>query len=195
MCGYLCLILIPNKLNLEEKLLKTIFNSPNSDEIGDIAENLEYESDYDLNKDIGNLEGVWELRWSSSRAPFLKYSPLIDNLQILDPYSLNGMNLLKPKGINKIIGSAILAKLNKLNGNRIGVTFTHAGFLGPKLGSFKIKGLLNINREQKGWLDITYLSNNIRICRGDKGTLFVLLKKKNNSLYENFIEFNKCFNK
>jgi len=182
-------------LNLEEKLLKTIFNSPNSDEIGDIAENLEYESDYDLNKDIGNLEGVWELRWSSSRAPFLKYSPLIDNLQILDPYSLNGMNLLKPKGINKIIGSAILAKLNKLNGNRIGVTFTHAGFLGPKLGSYKIKGLLEINKDQKGWLDITYLRNNIRICRGDKGTLFVLLKKKNNSLYENFIELNKCFNK
>ncbi len=195
MCGYLCLNRIPTKLNLEEKLLETIFSSPNSDEIGDIAENLEYESDYDLNKDIGNLKGVWELRWSSSRVPFLKYSPLIDNLQILDPYSLNGMNLLKPKGINKIIGSAILAKLNKLNGNRIGVTFTHAGFLGPKLGSFKIKGLLNINREQKGWLDITYLSNNIRICRGDKGTLFVLLKKKNNSLYENFIEFNKCFNK
>ena len=181
-------------MNKEKKLLETIFRSPNSDEIGEIAENLEYESDYDLNKDIHKLKGVWELRWSSSKAPFLKYSPIIDNLQILDPYSLNGMNLLKPKGINKIIGSAILAKLNKLNKKRIGVTFTHAGILGPKIGSYKMKGLVKINKIQKGWLDITYLNNNIRICRGDKGTLFVLLKKKNSILYERFIDFNNYFN-
>ena len=31
-----------------------------------------------------------------------------------------------------------------------------------------------INIEQLAWLEITYLSNRRRICRGDKGTLFVL---------------------
>jgi len=33
-----------------------------------------------------------------------------------------------------------------------------------------------INNEQLGWLEITYLSNKLRVCRGDKGTLFVLRK-------------------
>ena len=181
-------------MKLREKLLKTIIDSPFSDEIGELAEKLESESNFNLNRDIDKLNGVWELRWSSSKAPFLKYSPLIDNLQILDPYSSKGMNLLKPKWSNKIIGSAILANLNKLNEKRIEVIFTHAGLLGPKIGSYQIKGLAKINKIQKGWLDITYLNNDIRICRGDKGTLFVLLKKRYFNLYNNFVDFNKSFN-
>tara|TARA_Y100000589_G_C27084891_1_gene601289 strand:+ start:85 stop:645 length:561 start_codon:yes stop_codon:yes gene_type:complete len=180
-------------LNLEDKLLKVIYKTPNSNEIGQLAESLESESQFSLDNDIEKLRGIWELRWSSSKAPFLKYSPLIDNLQILDPYSLKGMNLLKPKGINKIIGSAILANLEKINKTRIEVIFTHAGLIGPKLFNYEIKGLLKIKKVQKGWLDITYLNNDIRVCRGDKGTLFVLLKKKNAELYDSFINFNKSF--
>lgn len=181
-------------MNLEKKLLKIIYESPNSDEIGDLAEKLEEESDFNLEKDADRLKGIWELRWSDSKAPFLKYSTLIDNLQILDPYSLKAMNLLKPKGINNIIGSAIIAKLNKINDQRIGVIFTYAGLVGPKIGNYQIKGLAKINKLQKGWLDITYLKNNIRICRGDKGTLFVLLKIQNTNLYNKFVEFNNNFN-
>ena len=41
-----------------------------------------------------------------------------------------------------------------------------------------------INNEQLGWLEITYLSNKLRICRGDKGTLFVLRKNK----FDDFIQ-------
>ena len=182
-------------MNSEQKLLKTIYKSPNSDEIGELAKSLESQSDFLLENDIDKLRGVWELRWSSSKAPFLNHSPLIDNLQILDPRTSNGMNLLKPKGINKIIGSAILAKLNKLNDIRVEVVFTHAGLLGPKIGHYQVKGLAKIRKEQKGWLDITYLKNDIRICRGDKGTLFVLLKKNNVDLFNNFLEFNKSFSK
>ena len=182
-------------MNSVENLLKTIYKSPNSNEIGELAKKLELESHFDLNKDIDKLKGVWELRWSSSKAPFLNYSPLVDNLQILDPNSSNGMNLIKPKWFNQINGSAILAKLNKINDKRIGVVFTHAGILGPKIGPYKIKGLKRIRKEQKGWLDITYLKNGIRVCRGDKGTLFVLLKINNIDLYDNFVEFNKSFNK
>ena len=171
-----------------------IYRTPNSNEIGDLAVSLESSSNFVMKEDIEQLEGGWELRWSSSKAPFLKYSRIIDNYQILDPFSLKGMNLLKPKGVNQIIGSAILANLYKINEKRIGVDFTHAGLLAPKIGNKQIKGLIKFNKLQKGWLDITYLKNNIRICRGDKGTLFVLLKKNNADLFNKFKAFNKGIN-
>ena len=139
--------------------------------------------------DIENLKGVWELRWSSSKAPFLNYSPLVDNLQILDPLNLNGLNLLKPRGINSIIGSGIVAKLRSLNEKKIGVSFTHAGIIGPHIGKRKINALTTIKKEQKGWLEITFLSKDLRICRGDKGTLFILRRIKDKILFEQFQKF------
>ena len=191
--GYLCLNRFHFKLNLENKLLKVIYTRPNSEEIDELVAKLESESKFTLDNDISKLNGIWELRWSSSKSPFLKYSPLIENLQILDTATFNGMNLLKPKGINKIIGSAIIANFNKINNIRIGVIFKQAGLIGPKVANYKIKGLINIKKEQKGWLDITYLNDRIRICRGDKGTLFILLKKNNTDLFNDFISFNKSF--
>ena len=156
-----------------------------------MAEELEQESKFTLNMDIEKLKGVWELRWSSSKAPFLNYSPLVDNLQILDPLNLNGLNLLKPRGINSIIGTGIVAKLSSLDEKKIGVSFTHAGIIGPYIGIRKINALTKIKKEQKGWLEITFLSKNLRICRGDKGTLFVLRRIKENILFERFQEFIK----
>ena len=50
-----------------------------------------------------------------------------------------------------------------------------------------------INNEQLGWLEITYLSNKLRICRGDKGTLFVLRKINSPTLFNNFKEFIKIY--
>ncbi|WP_342665522.1 PAP/fibrillin family protein [Prochlorococcus marinus] len=46
-----------------------------------------------------------------------------------------------------------------------------------------------MKKEQKGWLDITYLSNDLRICRGDKGTLFILRKKSDEKLFKRFQGF------
>ena len=178
-------------MNLEQQLLDLILSSPKTKKIKNMAEELEKESKFTLNMDIEKLKGVWELRWSSSKAPFLNYSPLVDNLQILDPLNLNGLNLLKPKGINSIIGTGIVAKLSSLNEKKIGVSFTHAGIIGPYLGVRKINALAKIKKEQKGWLEITFLSKNLRICRGDKGTLFVLRRIKENILFERFQEFIK----
>ena len=95
----------------------------------------------------------------------------------------------RPRGINRIIGTGIVAKLNPLSDIRVGVTFTHAGFIGPKIGSTNLTALAQIKREQKGWLDITYLSNNLRICRGDKGTIFLLKKRIDEKLFTRFEEF------
>ena len=178
-------------MNLEQQLLDLILSSPKTKKIKNMAEELEKESKFTLNMDIEKLKGVWELRWSSSKAPFLNYSPLVDNLQILDPLNLNGLNLLKPRGINSIIGTGIVAKLSSLNEKKIGVSFTHAGIIGPYLGVRKINALAKIKKEQKGWLEITFLSKNLRICRGDKGTLFVLRRIKENILFERFQEFIK----
>ena len=176
-------------MNLEQQLLDLILSSPKTRKIKNMAEELEKESKFTLNMDIEKLKGVWELRWSSSKAPFLDYSPLVDNLQILDPLNLNGLNLLKPKGINSIIGTGIVAKLSSLNEKKIGVSFTHAGIIGPYIGIRKINALTKIKKEQKGWLEITFLSKNLRICRGDKGTLFILRRIKDNMLFERFQEF------
>ena len=56
-----------------------------------------------------------------------------------------------------------------------------------------MKTMKEINNEQLGWLEITYLSNNLRICRGDKGTLFVLRKRNSQTLFKNFKEFMKIY--
>ena len=178
-------------MNLEQQLLDLILSSPKTKKIKNMAEELEKESKFTLSKDIEKLKGIWELRWSSSKAPFLNYSPLVDNLQILDPLNLNGLNLLKPRGINSIIGTGIVAKLSSLNEKKIGVSFTHAGIIGPYIGIRKINALTKIKKEQKGWLEITFLSKNLRICRGDKGTLFILRRIKDNILFERFQEFIK----
>ena len=178
-------------MDTESKLLKILIEKTNSKDISSMANKLESNSKFNLKSDIEKLKGIWELRWSSSNSPILSYSPLIDNLQILNPTKSNGLNLLKPRGIDGIIGTGIVAELYPLNEIRIGVKFTHAGFLGPNVGLKKLKALARIKRDQKGWLDITYLSKNLRICRGDKGTLFILIRRNNEKLFTKFEEFMK----
>jgi len=102
-------------MDSEDDLLNLLLKSPNSESIKTIAEQLEVDHNFSFSKDRNDLKGVWELRWSSSNSPFLKYSPFIDNLQILDPFNLNGLNLLKPIGIKSIIGTGILIRLNYIN--------------------------------------------------------------------------------
>ena len=102
-------------MDSEDDLLNLLLKSPNSRRIQAMAEHLEIDHNFSYSKDRNDLEGVWELRWSSSNSPFLKYSPFIDNLQILDPLNLNGLNLLKPRGIKSIIGTGILIRLNYIN--------------------------------------------------------------------------------
>ena len=180
-------------MHTESKLLEILIEKPNSKDILSMAMKLESYSDFNLKRDIKKLKGIWELRWSSSKAPFLNYSPLIDNLQILNPSKSNAMNLLKPRGINGIIGTGIVARLNPINNIRVGVEFTHAGFIGPDVGFTKLNALAKIKKEQRGWLDITYLGNNLRICRGDKGTLFLLIRRIDDKLFTKFEEFIKRF--
>ena len=79
--------------------------------------------------------------------------------------------------------------MKSLSEKKIGVSFTHAGIIGPYIGIKKINALTKIKKEQKGWLEITFLSKDLRICRGDKGTLFILRRIKDNILFDRFREF------
>ena len=180
-------------METESELLKILIKKPNSKQILSMAIKLESNSKFNLNSDIEKLKGIWELRWSSSNSPLLNYSSLVDNLQILNPSKSNALNLLKPRGINGIIGTGIVAKIDPINNIRVGVKFTHAGFIGPKVGFTKLRALAQIKKEQKGWLDITYLSNKLRICRGDKGTIFILRRIDDVKLFTKFEKFMKNF--
>ena len=107
-------------MELEDQLLNLLLKFPNSEKIQSIAKQLEIDHNFSFGKDKNDLQGVWELRWSSSNSPFLKYSPFVDNLQILDPFNLNGLNLLKPRGIKSIIGPGILKKIYYINEKKLG---------------------------------------------------------------------------
>ena len=135
---------------LEKKLIDLLIDSPKSNKIYDYATKLEKDSNFNIKNDLQNLTGIWELRWSTSSSPLLSYSPLINNLQILDPVNSLGLNLLKPRGIKSIIGTAIVAELKPLRDIRIGVKFKYVGLIGPKFRRTKIKALAEIKKEQKG---------------------------------------------
>ena len=165
-------------MNNTLKLIKTLEVAPNSKKIFDLIELAENESSLDIFKQLDQLKGVWELRWSSSKSPFLNYSPFLDNLQILDPENCRGLNFLRPKGfLSKFITTNIWAELDIINQKRINVTFKKAGIIGPQLLGRDISFFSKIKKTQKGWLDTTVLTNKLRVCRGYKGTTFALLKR------------------
>ncbi|NBO28529.1 MAG: PAP fibrillin [Synechococcaceae bacterium WBA_2_066] len=138
---------------------------------------VQLEHDYPCNVEnqIDDLTGVWELRWSSSNAPYLQVQPWFENLQILLPTDKRAVNLLKlpaPLG-----GIAVVAALQIQPPKRIGITFIRGGWIGPKLSLFKPKLITNIKQEFPAWLDVTVLTNELRLSRGSNGTLFALIKR------------------
>lgn len=78
------------------KLIETPVQAPNSKKIIQLIKLAECEFSVDITKQTDHLKGVWELSWSSSKSPFLNYSPSLDNLQILDPENDRGLNFLRP---------------------------------------------------------------------------------------------------
>ena len=174
-------------MNAVSKLVEVLEHTPKSNQIAELIKLAESESSVDITKQIDLLTGVWELKWSTSNSPFLNYSPLLDNLQILEPEKSRGLNLLRPKGFaGKLFSTNILASLEIIDQKRINVSFRKAGIIGPKLLGKKISFLSEIKKTQKGWLDTTVLSPDLRICKGYKGTTFALLKRNDLSLTEFF---------
>ncbi len=138
------------------------------------------------------LEGVWELRWSSSRQPYLAVGPWLENLQLLAPSQGRAMNLLRlPGPLAPLAGIAVeaaiavspdaeptdIAGLPEGPLQRVQVRFQRGGWLGPALGNARLQLLRGVQQPFPAWLDITVLDQELRLCRGNAGTLFALLRR------------------
>jgi hypothetical protein len=132
------------------------------------------------------LEGVWELRWSSSKQPYLAVGPWLENLQLLAPSQGRAMNLLRLPGVlAPLAGIAVEAALTLNPGDapagspvqRVQVRFQRGGWLGPPLGRGRLQLLRTVRQPFPAWLDITVLDQELRICRGNAGTLFALVRR------------------
>ncbi len=67
--------------------------------------------------------------------------------------------------------------LNVINSTRVEVCFRRGGWLGPRLfGIGQIKLLRDVRQSFPAWLDMTVLDAQLRICRGNAGTTFALLR-------------------
>lgn len=159
-----------------------------------LIEKLEQEQPADLVRDQSLLRGVWELRWSSSSLPYLAVAPWLENLQLLDPAKGRGMNLLRLAGpLGPVAGIAVQAAIAIESAaaaasepaqptQRVSVRFLRGGWLGPRLGQNRLQLLREVKQSFPAWLDITVVDQEIRVCRGNAGTLFVLLRRLDLSL-------------
>ncbi len=124
------------------------------------------------------LEGVWELRWSSSNLPYLAVGPWIENLQLLVPSQGRALNLLRlPGPLGPLAGIAVEAAISVITSQRVQVRFQRGGWLGPRLGQQRLQLLRGVQQPYPAWLDITVLDDELRLCRGNAGTLFALLRR------------------
>eukprot|EP00878_Enallax_costatus_P002034 GHUV01002198.1.p1 GENE.GHUV01002198.1~~GHUV01002198.1.p1 ORF type:complete len:211 (+),score=67.08 GHUV01002198.1:187-819(+) len=113
------------------------------------------------------VNGRWRLVYTTSESilgtnklPFLRPSGPI--YQLIDAENLKAANRETSPLYNQVT-----AELTPLSTNKVAVQFK----------TFKIGGLIPITAppSAKGELAITYLDEDMRISRGDKGNLFVLL--------------------
>jgi hypothetical protein len=146
---------------------------------------LERDRPADLDRDGAWLKGVWELRWSSSSLPYLAVAPWLENLQLLDPDGGRGMNLLRLAGpLGPLAGIAVQARIAVEGPQRVSVRFERGGWLGPRLGDQRLELFRQVKQSYPAWLDITVLDRELRVCRGNAGTLFALLRREDLSVDE-----------
>ena len=68
-----------------EALVRLLRSNPRDPELPQLLAAVESMHPANLGRDLELLRGVWELRWSSSSQPWLRHTPWLDNLQVLDP--------------------------------------------------------------------------------------------------------------
>lgn len=152
--------------------------APEGEDTRTLIERLERRRPADLERDAAQLRGVWELRWSSSSLPYLAVAPWLENLQLLDPERGRGMNLLRLAGpLAPLAGIAVQAAIAIDSRQRVTVRFERGGWLGPRFGAGRLQLLREVRQSFPAWLDITVLDPELRVCRGNAGTLFALLRR------------------
>ena len=162
-----------------DELVRLLEFHPNSPDIHERLLAVEGDNSVDLARDLDLLEGVWDLRWSSSKQPWLKQAPWLENLQVLAPSIGRGCNLLRLSGpFGSVGGICVQADLQPVSDQRVDVHFRRGGWVGPRLfGSSRLEWTRAVKQRFPAWLDITVLDERLRICRGNAGTIFALLRR------------------
>lgn len=143
-----------------------------------LIECLERMQPADLDLQSDQLAGVWELRWSSSSLPYLLAGAALENLQVLDPAHGRALNLLRLKGPLGSFGAvAVRAAIKVVGRQRVEVRFDRGGWIGPRIGGAQLDLLRSVGQSFPAWLEITVLDGELRICRGNAGTLFALVRR------------------
>lgn len=147
---------------------------------------------------IDLLEGDWRLLYTTSRGilgidqfPFLKLGQVY---QCIRAAELKVYNIAEVYGLPLLEGLvSVAARFQPVSERRVNVKFersilglkrimgyqTPSSFIRQIESGQKFAAIdFNIeNRDQQGWLDITYLDKDLRIGRGNEGSVFVLTKE------------------
>jgi PAP_fibrillin len=146
---------------------------------------------------IDKLNGNWRLLFTTSQGllridqfPFIQLGQIY---QYIQASSSSIYNVAETSGLPYLEGMvSVGAKFVPLNDRRVKVNFERSIIGLQRLVDYRSvdKFVAQIeagekfraidfsitNREQKGWLDITYLDDDLRIGRGNEGSVFVLTK-------------------
>ncbi|WP_017315378.1 PAP/fibrillin family protein [Mastigocladopsis repens] len=143
------------------------------------------------------LNGNWRLIYTTSKAllnldnlPFYKLGQIYQYIRVENNSVYNIAEIYGLPFVEGIV--SVAAKFEPVSGRRVNVKFERSiislqrliGYdspesfiqqieVGQKLTAIDFP--LNSN-EQQGWLDITYIDDNLRIGRGNEGSVFVLTK-------------------
>lgn len=124
-----------------------------------------------------NLSGVWQMLYTTStsilRVSLPSFLRPVRITQIIDVPNLYARNEEEYKIGPFSFTNAVEARLEPVSRTRVNVKFIQ----------FIVAGFFKFNVENndrfKGELDITYLDDDLRISRGQKGNIFVLQKSEN----------------
>ena len=145
------------------------------------------------------LEGNWRLLYTTSKSilgldrfPLFKLGQIYQCIRTAEARIYNIAEVAGVPFLEGIV--SVAARFEPVSEKRVNVIFERSiiglqRFLGYTSPSKFIQELeqgkkfLPIdfsieNREQKGWLDITYLDEDMRVGRGNQGNVFVLAKEK-----------------
>lgn len=143
------------------------------------------------------LNGDWRLVYTTSRGilnidrvPFARLGQVYQSIRTAEAKVYNIAEVIGLPFLEGLV--SVAARFAPLSDRRVSVKFERSvlgvqrlvGYQSPaqfirQLESGQKLSAIDFsieNREQQGWLDITYLDQNLRIGRGNEGSVFVLVK-------------------